>query len=92
MTLAPTFTFTLRLNEEGWEALEMNCPGETAAITAGREALQARIDLRPKLGDAARHGAVGVGIGSMLADRDGVVWLGEWAWSAEDGWYWQSSD
>jgi hypothetical protein len=92
MILTPTFTFTVRLNEEGWEGMEMECAGETAAIDAGREALQARIDLRPVLGERARHGAVGVGIGSMIADRDRVVWLGEWEWSEADGWYWQSSD
>lgn len=84
------FTFNLRLDEDRWEALETRCVGESAAMEAGREALQARIDSRHPGGP--RHGAVGVAIGSMSAHPDRVVWLGEWEWSAEDGWYWQSSD
>jgi hypothetical protein len=72
--------------------MELACVGECATIDAGREALQARIDMRPKLTGPATSGAVGVGIGSMLVHPDRVVWLGEWEWSAEDGWYWQASD
>lgn len=86
------FTFTVRLDEEASEGMEMDCAGEAAAIDAAREVLQARIDTRPCLAGPARRGTVGVGIGSWLADPDKVIWLGEWEWSDADGWYWQSSD
>lgn len=92
MTSASTFTFSLRLDQQGWEAMELACVGERAAIDAGREALQARIDMQAELKGPATSGAVGVAIGSMLVHPDRVVWLGEWEWSAEDGWYWQASD
>jgi hypothetical protein len=92
MTSALTFTLSLRLEWDGWEGMELECVGERAAIDAGREALQARIDMRPRLAGPTTSGAVGVGIGSMLAHPDRVVWLGEWEWTPEDGWFWQSSD
>jgi hypothetical protein len=92
MTAAHTFTFSLRLDEDAWDGQEMECASEASAIAAGREALQARIDLRPIQAGRARHGTVGVGIGSMIAGPDRVVWLGEWEWSSEEGWAWTPSD
>jgi len=89
---AHPFTFTVRLDEDGYEGLEMDCSGEAAAIDAAREVLQTQIDNRRRLAGTAHRGAVGVGIGSWIADPDKVVWLGEWEWTAADGWYWQSSD
>lgn len=86
------FTFTVRLDRDAYEAMEIDCASEAAAIEAAREVLQAQIDHRPALAGPAQRGLVGVGAGSMLADPDKVIWLGEWEWSPADGWYWQSSD
>lgn len=86
------FTFTVRLDHDGYEAMEMDCATEAAAIEAARDVLQAQIDHRPALAGPAHRGLVGVGAGSMLDDPDKVIWLGEWEWSAAEGWYWQSSD
>jgi hypothetical protein len=86
------FTFTLCLDEDGWEGLEIACSGEAAAIAAAQAALQSQIDLRPLYAAAAKRGAVGVGMGSWPDDPDRLVWLGEWEWTAADGWCWTSSD
>jgi hypothetical protein len=91
-TLARTFTFTLRLDEEFCEGMELECAAEAEAITAARAALQARIDLRPVFSGEAQRGTAGVGAGSLLDDPERVIWLGEWEWSAADGWGWTSSD
>ena len=89
---AVPFTFTPRLDAEGYEGMEAACASEAAAIAAARQVLQAAIDGRPRLAGPAQRATVGVGIGSWLDDPDKIIWLGEWEWSAADGWYWQSSD
>lgn len=89
---ANPFTFTVRLDEEFYEGMEMDCPGEAEAIAAAREVLQAKIDHRPLHAGRAHRGIVGVGIGSWITGPDRVLWLGEWEWSASDGWSWTSSD
>ena len=91
-TKTTPFTFTVRLDQEGWEGMEIACQSEGAAIEAAREVLQAKIDLRPILAGAAHRGVVGVGMGSMIEAPDRVIWLGEWEWSAAEGWSWTSSD
>jgi len=85
------FTFTIRLDEEFCEGLELDCAGEVAAIDAAKEVLQARIGARPP-GAGSRRGVVGVGVGSLITAPDRVLWLGEWEWCAEEGWGWTSSD
>jgi len=64
------FTFILRLDEEGYEGMEMACADETGAIGAARDVLLAKIEGRPPGVGAARRASAGVGIGSMIADRD----------------------
>jgi hypothetical protein len=86
------FSFTVRLDDEFYEGMEFECAGETEAIATAREVLQARIDHRPLHAGHAQRGLIGVGVGSMQAGADRVIWLGEWEWAAAAGWYWQSSD
>jgi hypothetical protein len=86
------FTFTVRLDEEFAEGMELDCVGEAAAIEAAREVLRATISDRPALAGPAQRGTIGVGIGSLIDAPDRVIWLGEWEWSAADGWSWTSSD
>jgi len=88
----PIFSFTLRLDDEGWEGMEDDLATEAKAIQSAREALQARIDLRPMFGGRAHRGTIGVGAGSIVANPERLVWLGEWEWSTERGWSWTPRD
>jgi len=89
---AVPFFFTVRLDEEFYEGLELDCAGEAEAIATAREVLQAKVDLRPLRAGRAHRGVVGVGIGSLLKSPERVFWLGEWEWSEAGGWSWTSSD
>jgi hypothetical protein len=85
-------TFILRLDDEGWEGREVVCAGEAQAILEARGRLQSLIDERLARRQSVSSAAAGVGLGSLIEHPDRVVWLGEWEWTAEAGWYWQSRD
>ncbi len=84
------FTLMLRLDDDAWEGMEARATCETHAIEDAQRALEAVIELRSAVGLAPTHATAGVGRGAKTDQPGGVVWLGKWEWTAQDGWNWQS--
>ena len=88
--MASTFTLSLQLDFEAWEGMEAECETEAHAIQDARKALEAVIELRSALGDPPSHAAARVAFGSLAKQPDEMVWLGEWGWTAGEGWHWRT--
>ena len=85
------FTFSLRLGDAPYLAMDADHPSALIAINTAKIVLQAKIDASHRRSRPAQTATAGVGCGSMFEDADQVLWLGEWAWSAAAGWLWQPS-
>ena len=90
--MQPIFTLMLRLDDDAWEGMEARATCETRAIDDAQRALEAVIEIRTAIGQAPTHATAGVGRGTKKDQPGGVVWLGKWEWTAQDGWNWQSLD
>ncbi len=86
------FTLILRLDDDAWKGMEAKAANDTHAIEDAQKALEAVIELRTAVGLAPAHATAGVGRGAETDQPGGVVWLGRWEWTAQDGWDWRPYD